>query len=1204
MEKIQIPQREVIQIKQFVNKEDYLTSRNKFGKNKEQLKDVLRNKAQNYTASPRDRFDSFVFVAQEMDTIRTAQDMFDMLKQECIENAILLNPRFSVEHVSEFLNTRKLITSAKKYEYWSMPKIRDKVPGEIIKYVIDIVLKIIGVFVGLLGLIPEEQLRAIITAELLKTLLMSSIRNLRIACVLIFAIVFLKTVSDWKKLRADTIKKIDKQIGELDEESFRNFIDGFSDRDFRFPKGFRGYKQETMFVCAMSEYTFKERCVLHRHWMTSTEKQFWCIFQEVQHQGFAFTTEKNEKRNCFVYRIEKLSQDQKRAILEQTGRTRIYAPAQDYGVDYLLKEEKHVIISRSEDITPAIEHFREIHPEFACLNLRELMFLITDLGRNLKIDMSIRQNRDAIFAYNPGREPYRELERKLEVAVLFQTRRKVSDDDFRLIPKAVGELRQYFSVWPEFVFENEAAVDRNMEYIQLSILKAISNGNTAGMRDVFLRISDRIINEFDQKEDYPEQYRTRDWVVILQRVIEVFHVRNYRVFLPMLLYQLLWICEGSILNRPNQICAVPSILEAARDNLFINHNTDVLGFSPIDAVRDHYRVVSLAVRELNPAYNLEQSNRAPDSFSLLNLKEKERASYFNALVYLEENAVIKLYEYLYDLYCGTVYDVRTMRLLNGANLYNEVQRKYPGRDGKAQEKDTLLQAILEQVMEHVQNMYNKDQEVAGALLELWQAWNLHEQEKHERMLFLLTKYELRGLSVVSLLLCMSAQITGSRELVKQIYMDFGNDLFRLVFLTYHKTVLGNIYHDDIVYLLRIILGYVNPSGILLGYLDWISSHALPNAVRRQVDDYLMIHKSLYVERIRNSVDKLSRNDVEEFIAYVESTKSLQEPEVNSIFSVLMESLQKRYPADNKMDILLVLLSMLTNQGLTERFANKTAEQILKELNEMEPDTVYLFYKKALEYDKKRFLNACPVVAVQILNSNFVANWTLIAEYIQHAKDMESKEYVETAKTYISTLRLVSKRESLITPIILIVDCIEAVIEHLHRLYLRNPAIFNFANTNTKDLLFFSLENTRTQIIQIETRAEYRQRLLNRNGIVVYLHYLIQNSGLKSCSTEEYHIMSQEEKEVYLTQNYIHIRPFLTSDHSCINQEYRDMLRMLLEGGNSLESMANQFEWLLRMAKDCKEVVTVLMRWNTVGREEIHGMLDDYIAQVKQMNSNL
>lgn len=1201
MEKIQIPLRKVTQIKQFHSESDYTLSRNKYDKAEEPLEKLIQTKALNYTSSPREQSDFYVFVAQNKDTIRTSQDVHDALKQTKHKDEVILNPRFSVEHVSEFLCTRKLIARAKELGYWTMPPFSPNTPGEMSKYILDIVFKIAGVLCSLFALIPEEVIRSVVTNDWLQNLSTSTLQIMRIVCAVIFAAVLFRTATDWQKRRTEALRNADRVIGDLDEENFRYFIDGFSDHDFRFPKAFRRYNRETLFLCALSEYSFKECCVLYRYWMTSTEKQFWCIFMEICHHDFPFTTQKSKTRNLSIYRIEKLTQEQKRTLWDETGRIRFYAPSQDFGVDYILSgQKKQIQITQTGDITSAIEDFRNAHPELASIDLKMLMYLVTDMGQNMKIDMSIRPNRHAIFEYNPGTEPYRILERNLEKDVLFLPSGNISDNDLKLIPRAVGELRHYFSEWPAYAFENESPLDCDIKYIQLSILKAVSNRNSAGIQDVFMGISNRIINEFAHKGDYPEQYRTREWVVILQRVIAVFQAVRYRPFLPMLLHHLLWVCEGSFGNRPSQICADPAILTASRDNLFINHNTDALGLTQIDAVRDHYRAVSLAAHERNPAYNLEQSNRAPDSFDLLNLSAKERTVYYNALVYLEEHAVIKLYEYLYDLYCGTICDVGSVRFLNGANLQSEVQRKYPGQDGKSQEKKALLHTILEHVMGHVQTMYQGDKEVADALLELHRAWNLPPEKKHGKMLFLLAKYELKGLSAVSLLLCMSALLTGDREVTKQIYVDYGNDLFRMVFLTYHQTVIGNTYHDDIVYLLRLLWGYGEPSGILLSYLSWMGTHTLPNAVRAEVDAYLTTHKQSYVNQLQTNMDKLSRNDIEAFISYVISNSFLNEAEMNSILDELAKNLLKRYPEDSSMDILLELISMITKQCMTERLHDRTTEQVLSELTQYEPDTVYLFYREALKYDRESYLNNCHIVARQMLISNYVTKWIPVSTYIRCAEDTSSDGYQNTGKTYIALLRFHSHLNGHITPFIYIIDKIKAAIEHLNCLFRSNPSVFSFANEQVKDHLYGCLENNRTHIIRVETRAEYRQRLLKRNGIAVYLQYLIENSGLNRCISKKYDAMSQEERENYLIENHMQIRPFPPGEHQ-IYQEYCDMLRMLLQGGSPLETIGNQYEWLLRLAEDCKKVAEVVMGQNKEGCEEILQMLDAYVSYINHMD---
>lgn len=373
MKKIQIPERKVVQIKEFCCEEDFSTNRNVETGDTGSLEETVVKKAGNYLATPNDQSDYWVFVAQEEDTIRTSRDVYEAVKEEFTEAAVALNPQFSVEHVSELLAKWKLIKTAKKFGYWSMKKTADDGSGESVKRNVDMVIAIINsfttLFLGLMAFVPESVIQQVITLDLMQNLSVGVLRFFRIVCGVLFVGILIKTVVDWGNRFKAAFKNMDIEIGDLDVESFRKFVDCFSDHDFRFPKGFRGYNKEKLFICTMSEYTEKERCALHRYWSTSTENQFWCIFQEVIHHEFPFKTEKVGKRSSTVYRIERLNQDQKRTIMEQVGMVRMYAPPENYGVDYFLKEEKQVHVSAPEDITRAIERFRETHPEFSTINL-------------------------------------------------------------------------------------------------------------------------------------------------------------------------------------------------------------------------------------------------------------------------------------------------------------------------------------------------------------------------------------------------------------------------------------------------------------------------------------------------------------------------------------------------------------------------------------------------------------------------------------------------------------------------------------------------------------------------------------------------------------------------------------------------------------------------------------------------------------------
>jgi hypothetical protein len=297
-----------------------------------------------------------------------------------------------------------------------------------------------------------------------------------------------------------------------------------------------------------------------------------------------------------------------------------------------------------------------------------------------------------------------------------------------------------------------------------------------------------------------------------------------------------------------------------------------------------------------------------------------------------------------------------------------------------------------------------------------------------------------------------------------------------------------------------------------------------------------------------------------------------------------------------------LLSMLTENGLTERYAHKTAQEILTELNEHNRTLIYMFYRETMRLWPDQYGPHCHIIAENIMYSKRVDCWRPVAGYLIDAGQKTSDTYHRTFRNFVSRLQTLLTYGVDVTSEISAVQELKTLVNYLYQVACEDPQLHAVMD-ETLHLHFLEiLQQIRLDIITIETKTKFRERILAQNGIIVYLKYLIQNGGIDIGIDEDYKNLDAQQRKDYVKENMETLRPFFDKRRNHINLAYLDMLEMLLAEDGQMQSRNGMQDRYMQLAMDCKQVaMTIMERGNRI-ETDILLMLDECIDRLSRTRS--
>lgn len=480
--------------------------------------------------------------------------------------------------------------------------------------------------------------------------------------------------------------------------------------------------------------------------------------------------------------------------------------------------------------------------------------------------------------------------------------------------------------------------------------------------------------------DWHSAYDSGDWREIFASALAFFEASEIRWFSPWIVHTCLDI-YGEHGRSAEPFFSRESVLVAARANILLNPDDSE---ADCNMVKDHFNVVRYAVLELGRKDALQGGQKYPDSFSLINLKNKERQEYYNSLKTLKEEDILRFYEYLFDIYCATwsyAYARGEAKLWCAETARNALYEKYHG--GRVQPNEYLfyyLRTIVLQLLSMIIKLYGKETDVSAVISGATQALSdqMTKDEREQALIWLIPQAEMSSYAVLVFSACILCRLE-TNEVTRETFMGIGNHLIRMIFLMLHEQT--SFVNDDFKELINIMTRYEEPNNVILGFLSQILSYAMPKGIKNQIRDYLNIHRQAYISNLVEMTSYYGVSDGENLIHIIMLTPVLKEEEKASLYNNIRNRMAREFFASPRKAVCDELVSILADKKISPSLDGISTEEIVQKLcSEYSPNTAYILYDGYLSIDRECFLPYCPMIAPHLLCSTYSGCWRPVFLY--------------------------------------------------------------------------------------------------------------------------------------------------------------------------------------------------------------------------------
>lgn len=1180
-----VPERRVTQVQSFLAA-DKRRDRNDAAQD-EQTLNIMAGKLRSQYFANANEAPRFCYIGHiKKDGVMAARALEKALGNDGRQTSVVYAPQINEKDLSFHISKRRLREEALESGYVE----KKKTP---VLQTLASVIAGFGVAVGTIASVLD--IAQVLDERILSTGIFGSLGLwFYLTLVLIFAASIYSLTAQRRKNNEEILTELKKVLNNAGDEQFQDFLARFSPEEISVPDVDKAKSDAPVFICAMQTYNYRQKLILHTFWSGLARKQLWFVFmEESQNNIDLMVGASKEKREVRLFRLKPLSKHEKRSIAEKTYTDQVrIRPDEDegikkHGVDYVcrfrLREREPV--AEAEHIQDKIKEFCSEYKTCYQADIKLIIRLVAELSSNYYIDFSSRRGWEHLFDYHNEDSDTAALDKEITARLHL---------DNYTIKNLIPEIWHSFGDYVEEIMVVFQDTELTSECKQWCLLKAL-RCHADKRDDRYLSIADTLMSEWQYSDDVGSAV----WTGILIKTLQVFCADQVFWFLPSVVHNLLRICADRAGGLSQNVFSRPIVMSAARMNLLLNINTagDSEKELKIDLIRDHYRVTEIAARELNPQFQAESNQGFPSSFGLLQLTNQERQRYYNTLVFLKEQEVLDYYGYIFDMYCASLLlangDIRfCYKELYDNTLYNKYAKK--NRIASAT-SEVYIRIILGNMLDLLNGLYgNSVDTIRAAIGELKAILN---EESHgdvaQEILFLLAQFDVIGAVTLNFIACMIARIDDSETIPNDVYLGMGNYLIGMTFLTYHENTQDSFYNHDFIHLIRMHIQYSHPSGAVLGYLYFCDTVYKSKFSSESIRRYISMHKAEYLNSLQQIAQDIRSADLEDFISFVNCVTGLAPEEKLPLFITLRETIQTKYAAGPKADVLVELLTLLIDGHSSEAFLQDTPEKNIARVLELTGDLVYLVYSKYLELYKDTYLELCPLVADKILSCSMTARLNPLLHYAHFSKQRESEEYAKTVKKlfrYVQESKLLFEIYTLERCILFLLLCLEKK--------EAGERAFQWVDGKETNELIRRVHTRKDNLLSIQAKEYLAPRVWNKYGLLFFLRYLMTSSLFVGKAAEDaYAKLSENARTDYIVANCRKLKPTLDIDgNPKFNIAYIDMLTAFINNGE-LQKQMDERAFLRKLADDA---ITVIDSLNTVGqlaRMDMRTMVREYINMI-------
>jgi len=1036
-----------------------------------------------------------------------------------------------------------------------------------------------------------------------------------------------------RKQTKDSLAALDNKLTEDDIDQFEDFLDGFSHDDFRIPDCLSAGRQP-VFICSLQYYNARQRCILRRYLSTLGEghKQCWCIFAEDTHADSAFFLEQAEDRASAFFTMKNLSLSDKRALLPALQKRCPNPPSytkddlKHHGVDFIFRPllRRSMQAVNREYIKTKLDDFHEKYcNSHIGIDLRVAVRLIAALSYHFNIDFFQDSHTWEI--------PFKDAA-ATDLQALDNALAKEINLDNAVLRRLVPVIRDTFRDDLDDVAVAFPLEDLSHQHLQWCLVKAIKMAYSVkpDRYPLALEIADTLraeIQKANASATHAAILQDPNWLSLLMQAVRLFYDSECLWILPTLLHHMLSLFE----QAPAEFGALYSsdvILKAARANLLLNINAAAAydDDDELDLIADHYQIVRRAVQEKFPNTNLTAGPSYPEALQLLRFSDADRLAYYHALTMLGETAVLDYYSYLFDLYCTAAkyiegyHDNFLFRSFYTDRLYDKYLRN---KNILNPTPGDYFRLILEQLSDVLRRTLGNQNELSGVVSELnvlTSLLNKTDPSQLANAIFpRLIRYDTLGTVTLSffasLIVRMNMELNKQNDdekknendsadkqtdlsFLQEVYLNLGNYLIGLVFLSCHELESPSFYNTDYAWWIRLLTAYDEPHEAVFGYLAFCNIYVGPKASKQHVADYLANHKQAYHEKLETLFTGAKMDKLEYVIHFIDASDSsiINEAEATKLFTSLRKVVQENNTSP-KAPVLNEWLTLLIEHCSSEAFADDTPENNLNKAitAEFSDNTLCLLYQQYMLYCEDTYLEVFPLVASRILNSKLASNLSLALRYVFGSSRSDTPAYAQTIiQIYIKikdrlTNHLKKQNPRELELILLFFDYLEL-----------NRSQFDWFNDKEVSELKNKAIVYNGHLLCIENKDFLNQRSWTQYGIVQCLRHLMTIHKLTLARRPEDYPETDEEKQLdYIVEHFESLKPVISVDkRSCFNRAYIDMLDAFIKNKRDLQTVLQPRPCLQKFVEDTKNVIQVLALIDKTHRDELVKMVEEYNTAIE------
>lgn len=524
----------------------------------------------------------FYIVHEKMDAELNAIFLDEKISREYGDLSVFLNAAFRGNKLSHCINKRSLKSVAKSRDLWHHTTLTTGSSLlHMAAWIVSTVISLVSLFISFFS--PGNMALEVLRSHHIESFLLF----LGILCCAISLLLLRKLTVDRDKM---ALEALDKVIDSMPDAEFLAFLENFSAEDFRL-LGLKSWQENINVICPLSRYTPRQRAILKRYWMTTSNGERWWIFIEQKVENAQYILDKSDHYGRHFIFLRPLEIKVKRDVAKRLGRD-VHDPGlREYGIDYVASSLLHIGITPPDiTLSQRMDDFVTREQSNFPVAIMSAIYLVAELSVKYRIDFTSGRYWEYLFEYSSKPGTIIDLDRQVSKEYFFSGVANGNTNDLNSLRYLIPLILNEFSDDLGNIAILHASQVQLSCFSQLCLIKALRCRKNQDEGRV-LAIAETLYYTMKETESAPETFCKRRWIDIFTETLTFFKAIYYGCFSPAFLHMLINIFDKSKDKQIEKLFSLPVVLWTAKANLLLNNSTDVeeeLTGQAIDVIYDHF----------------------------------------------------------------------------------------------------------------------------------------------------------------------------------------------------------------------------------------------------------------------------------------------------------------------------------------------------------------------------------------------------------------------------------------------------------------------------------------------------------------------------------------------------------------------------------------------------------------------------------------